>query len=287
MTTRRGGLGRGLEALIPTGTDAPTGYSSIPVEEIEPNPNQPRTRFDEEALTNLADSIREVGVLQPISVMQLEAGGYRLIAGERRLRAAKRAGLTEIPAVIRTVDDQGSLTEALIENIQRENLSPLEEAAAYSQLLEDYGLTHEEIGLRVGRSRVAVTNSLRLLTLSAAIQGMLERGELSAGHARALLGVEDRKYAEHIAERAVTEGWSVRQVEEAARARREIEDPAQVERQPLVREVRPVEIVELEHRLTDQLGTKVKIEYRNKKGKIEIGFGSLDDLERLYRHFFS
>ncbi len=287
MTTRRGGLGRGLEALIPTGTDTPTGYAVIPIEQVAANPNQPRIRFDEEALSGLADSIREVGVLQPISVTQVDSGAYRLIAGERRLRAAKRAGLTEIPAVIRTVDDQTSLTEALIENIQREDLSPLEEAAAYNQLLEEFGLTHEEVGVRVGRSRVAVTNSLRLLTLSAAVQGMLERGELTAGHARALLGLEDRKYAEHIAERAVSEGWSVRQVEEAARARREIDEPEQSERRPLVREVRPVEIVELEHRLTDQLGTKVKIEYRNKKGKIEIGFGSLDDLERLYRHFFS
>jgi ParB family transcriptional regulator, chromosome partitioning protein len=252
-----------------------------------PIPNQPRTRFDEEALANLVDSIREVGVLQPISVMQLDAGAYRLIAGERRLRAAKRAGLTEIPAVIRTVDDQSSLTEALIENIQRENLSPLEEAAAYNQLLEDYGLTHEEIGVRVGRSRVAVTNSLRLLTLSAVIQGMLERGELSAGHARALLGWRIASTPSTSPSALLTEGWSVRQVEEAARARREIEEPGQAERPPQVREVRPVEIVELEHRLTDQLGTKVKIEYRNKKGKIEIGFGSLDDLERLYRHFFS
>jgi ParB family transcriptional regulator, chromosome partitioning protein len=287
MTTRRGGLGRGLEALIPTGSATPTGYASIPVDRVEPNPNQPRTRFEEEALANLADSIREVGVLQPISVTEMEGGTYRLIAGERRLRAAKRAGLSEIPAVIRTVDDESSLTEALIENIQRENLSPLEEAAAYNQLLEEHGLTHEEIGVRVGRSRVAVTNSLRLLTLSSAVQGMLERGELSAGHARALLGIEDRKYADHIAERAAAEGWSVRQVEEAARARRDIAEPEQAERRPLVREVRPVEIVELEHRLTDQLGTKVKIDYRNKKGKIEIGFGSLDDLERLYRHFFS
>lgn len=287
MTTRRGGLGRGLEALIPTGTDTAPAYAVIPVEQVEANPNQPRNRFDEEALANLVDSIREVGVLQPISVMQVDVGVYRLIAGERRLRAAKRAGLAVIPAVIRIVDDQSSLTEALIENIQREDLSPLEEAAAYNQLLEEHGLTHEEIGVRVGRSRVAITNSLRLLTLSAVIQGMLERGELSAGHARALLGVEDRKYAEHIAERAATEGWSVRQVEEAARARRQIEEPGSAERPPQVREVRPVEIVELEHRLTDQLGTKVKIEYGNKKGKIEIGFGSLDDLERLYRRFFS
>ena len=134
---------------------------------------------------------------------------------------------------------------------------------------------------------MAVTNSLRLLTLPAVIQGMLERGELSAGHARALLGVEDRKYAEHIAERAVAEGWSVRQVEEAARSRRGAPEPDEAERRPQIREVRPVEIVELEHRLTEQLGTRVRIQYRNKKGRIEIGFGSLDDLERLYRHFFS
>ena len=143
MTARRGGLGRGLEALIPTGPDSgQPNFALVPLDEVEVNPNQPRTRFDEEALTNLADSIREVGVLQPIAVMRLEDAGYRLIAGERRLRAAKRAGLAEIPAVIRTVDDVGSLTQALIENIQREDLSPLEEAAAYQQLLEDHGLTH-------------------------------------------------------------------------------------------------------------------------------------------------
>jgi ParB family transcriptional regulator, chromosome partitioning protein len=290
MTTRRGGLGRGLEALIPTGPDTGRlGYAAIPVDQVVANPNQPRTRFDEEALANLVDSIREVGILQPISVMENDDGSYRLIAGERRLRAAKRAGLTEIPAVIRSVDDQGLLTQALIENIQRENLSPLEEAAAYLQLLEEFGLTHEEVGARVGRSRVAVTNTLRLLSLTPAIQGMVERGDLSAGHARALLGIEDQKYAEHIAARAAEEGWSVRQTEEAARARREIgqEQPAPGQGQPTIREVRPVEIVELEHRLTEQLGTKVKIQYRNKKGSIEIGFGSLDDLERLYRHFFS
>jgi ParB family chromosome partitioning protein len=287
MTTRRGGLGRGLEALIPTGagTGSP-GYALIPVDQIVNNPHQPRNRFDDEALAGLADSIREVGVLQPISVAPVDGGSYRLIAGERRLRAAKRAGLTEIPAVIRVVDDEGSLMQALIENIQREDLSPLEEAAAYQQLLEDHGLTHEDVGNRVGRSRVTITNTLRLLTLPASIQGMLERGELTAGHARALLGIEDRKFAEHIGERAVAEGWSVRQVEEAARARRGPSDD-DVDAKVKVREVRPVEIVELEHRLTEQLGTRVQIQYRNKKGRIEIGFGSLDDLERLYRHFFT
>lgn len=290
MTTRRGGLGRGLESLIPTGGEAAAaGYAVVPVDQVIANPNQPRTRFEEEALANLVDSIREVGILQPVSVTPIGDGTYRLIAGERRLRAAKRAGLSEIPAVIRSVDDQSLLTQALIENIQREDLSPLEEAAAFQQLLEEYGLTHEEIGVKVGKSRVAITNSLRLLGLPPVIQGMLERSELTAGHARALLGVDDLKYAEHIARRAVDEGWSVRQVEEAARARRGLDEETRGEAtaQPKIREVRPVEIVELEHRLTEQLGTKVKIDYRNKKGRIEIRFGSLDDLERLYRHFFS
>ncbi len=286
MTARRGGLGRGLEALIPVGTgEAVAGFAMVPVDEVATNPQQPRSKFDEEALSGLAESIREVGVLQPISVSRTEDGSYILIAGERRLRAARRAGLSEIPAVIRTVDDQSSLTQALVENIQRENLTPLEEAAAFQQLLEDYGLTHEDIGARVGKSRTTITNTLRLLGLPASIQGMLERGELSAGHARALLGVEDRKYAEHVAKRAAEEGWSVRQVEDAARVRKEVEGEGDRARQ--VREVRPVEIIELEHRLTEQLGTQVRIRYRNKKGKIEIGFGSLDDLERLYRHFFS
>jgi ParB family chromosome partitioning protein len=286
MTGRRGGLGRGLEALIPTGEPGSPQFDTLPIDDITANPNQPRATFDEEALNGLTESIREVGILQPI-VVSKATDGYVLVAGERRLRAARRAGLSEIPAVIRTVDDESSLTQALVENIQRENLTPLEEAAAYQQLLEDHGLTHDVIGMRVGKSRTTITNTLRLLSLPAVIQGMLERGELSAGHARALLGIDDRKYAEHIAGRAVEEGWSVRQVEEAARARRDIEaDEAQPSR-ATIREVRPVEIIELEHRLTEQLNTKVKIQYKNKKGRIEIGFASLDDLERLYRHFFS
>ncbi len=286
MTARRGGLGRGLEALIPVGTsEADSGFAMVPVDQVATNPQQPRSRFDEEALSGLAESIREVGVLQPISVSRTQDGSYVLIAGERRIRAARRAGLSEVPAVIRTVDDQSSLTQALVENIQRENLTPLEEAAAFQQLLEDFGLTHEDIGARVGKSRTTITNTLRLLGLPASIQGMLERGELSAGHARALLGVEDRKYAEHVAQRAAEEGWSVRQVEDAARVRKGGEHEGDHARK--VREVRPVEIIELEHRLTEQLGTRVRIQYGNKKGKIEIGFASLDDLERLYRHFFS
>lgn len=286
MSARRGGLGRGLEALIPAGEGQATGpFAMLPISEIKPNPNQPRTRFDEGAIAALADSIAEVGLLQPIAVCEDPDGGYQIIAGERRWRAARRAGLSEIPAVIRTGGDRSSLTEALVENLQREDLTPLEEAAAYQQLLDDFGMTHEEVGARVGKSRSAITNTLRLLQLPASIQGMVERGELSAGAARALVGLEDRRYAEHIASRAVEEGWSVRQVEEAVRARRQQE--ASPPKRPPVREVRPVEIIELEQRLTEQLGTKVKIDYRNQRGRVEIRFGSLDDLERIYRRFFA
>lgn len=284
MTTRRSGLGRGLESLIPSGSDdAPQPFAVVPIGEIRPNPQQPRARFDDDTIDRLAESIAEVGVLQPIAVTRDQDGGYVLIAGERRWRAARRAGLSEIPAVIRTVDDRTSLTEALVENVQREDLTPLEEAAAYKQLLEDFGMTHEDLASRVGKSRSAVTNTLRLLLLPASIQGMLERGELAAGHARALVGLEDRAYAEHIARRAAEEGWSVRQVEDAARARQERPKAAA----PKVTEIRPVEIIELEQRLTEQLGTKVKIAYRNQKGSVRIDFGSLDDLERIYRRFFT
>lgn len=287
MNTRRGGLGRGLDALIPGGgSEAGEPYASIPIAEISPNPNQPRAKFDDATIASLAESISEIGLLQPIAVTPNPDGGYTLIAGERRWRAARRAGLTQISAVIRTIeDDRASLTEALVENLQREDLTPLEEAAAYRQLLDDFGMTHEEVGSRVGKSRSAISNTLRLLGLPASIQGMLERGELSAGHARALVGVEDRKFAEHIAARAVEEGWSVRQVEDAVKARKQIGEESDT--RPKVREIRPVEIIELEQRLTDQLGTKVKIAYRNRKGRVEIAFSSLDDLERLYRRFFS
>ncbi len=280
MNARRGGLGRGLDALIPAGP-ATGAFRMIDIADIAPNPQQPRARFDDEAIATLADSIAELGILQPLIVTELEDGGYALVAGERRWRAAKRAGLTEVPAMVRTVDDERSLTEALVENLQRQDLTPMEEAAAYNQLLEDFGLTHEEVGRRVGKSRATVTNTLRLLQLPASIQGMVDRGELAFGHARALVALADRTYAEHIAGRAVEEGWSVRQVEEAVRVRTQPAPPP-----PVVREVRPVEIIELEQRLTDRLQSKVKIAYRSNKGKIEIRFTSLDDLERIYRTFF-
>ncbi|NNF65309.1 MAG: ParB/RepB/Spo0J family partition protein [Acidimicrobiia bacterium] len=285
MAARKSGLGRGLDALIPV--ELPdTGFASISVDSITANPQQPRTRFDDDALQTLADSIKEVGVLQPVVVRGHEDGGYTLVAGERRLRAARLVGLNEIPAVIRSASDSVSdLSEALIENIHREDLSALEEAAAYQQLLDDFELTHEQVAKRVGKSRASISNSLRLLQLPASIQGMLERGELAMGHARALLGCEDQAYANHIAAKASEEGWSVRQVEDAVRARSVMADDA---KPPPVHEPRPAAIIELEGRLAERLGTPVAISYSAaNKGKVVVKFSSLDDLERIYRSFLT
>jgi ParB family chromosome partitioning protein len=272
-------LGRGLDALLPV--DRPqAGFSHIPLELIDPNPQQPRSLFDEEALASLAESIKAVGVLQPVVVRSLE-DRYVLIAGERRCRAARLAGMTEIPAIIHggDVDDSGSLTEALIENVQREDLSPLEEAAGYQQLLEDFGLTHDLVAQRVGKSRSAITNTLRLLHLPAAIQVLVGNGTLAAGHARALLGLEDQAYAVHIAERVVEEGWSVRQVEDAVRKRSAATSSGSVSPKP----PRPAAIIELEDRLGERLGTAVQITHGKRGGKVQIRYASLDDLERIYK----
>lgn len=281
MAARRTGLGKGLEALIPLSRVG--NLQNISVERVHPNPNQPRKSFDPEALEVLTASIRGVGVLQPV-VVRPEGLDYVLIAGERRWRAAREAGLEEIPALIRETDELGSLTEALIENLQREDLTPLEEAAAFQQLEDDFGMTHAEIGARVGRSRAAVSNTLRLLNLSPPIQEALAAGDLSAGHARALLGVKDPTLAEHLAERAVAEGWSVRRIEEAVRAGRPAEDEEGPKRKTVPR---PAAIIELEHRLAEQLGTKVSINYRNNKGQVVLRFVGLDQLEQIYRRFFT
>lgn len=283
MTTKRkAGLGRGLEALIPTepeGAEHPT-YLEVPVDGIKPNPDQPRSRFDDEALDELAASITEVGVLQPVVVSRDDDGTLYLIAGERRWRAARKAGLTTIPAVIRGATGETTLVEALVENVQRQDLTPLEEAHAYKQLLENTGMSQEDVATRVGKSRPAVSNTLRLLQLPGAVQRMIDNGALSAGHARALLGLDDEKYAVYLAEKASAEGWSVRQIEDAVRDRREMGRPPVATG---VRQVRPVEIIELEKRLADRLDSKVKINYKNQKGKVEIRFTSLEDLERIYR----
>jgi len=283
MAARKSGLGRGLDSLIPVEHPS-VGFAELELSDISPNPQQPRMRFDDDALGELAASIREVGVLQPVVVRPGDTDGeYFLIAGERRLRAAEMAGLAAIPAVIREPEsDERHLTEALIENVQRKDLSPLEEAAAYRNLMEDFGMTHEQVAGRVGKSRSAVTNTIRLLQLPPAIQGMLEREELSAGHARALLALEDEAYAVHIAERVVAEGWPVRKVEEAVKSRA-IPDEEPHRRMPVMR---PAAIIELEERLSERLATKVKITTRGDGGRMVIRYGSLEDLERIYRQLF-
>jgi len=283
MPARKSGLGRGLDALLAAGR--PTGgFALLPVDAVDPNPDQPRDRFTTEPLQGLADSIKEVGVLQPIVVRPAGANGrHVLVAGERRLRAARMAGLTEIPAVIRDGDDQGRLVEAVVENVQREDLDPLEEAAAYRTLMEDFGLSHEQVATKVGKSRSAVTNSVRLLGLPGAIQTLLVAGKISAGAARALLGTDDTAYAVRIANKAATEGWSVRQVEEAVRVRQG--GAAVAEKKPTrVRKDRAAQIIALEERLGERLGSPVHIEYtRRGGGRMTIRFGSLNDLERIYR----
>jgi len=283
MAARKGGLGRGLDALIPV--DHPSvGFAEIEISEVVPNPQQPRSHFDQDSLGELAASIREVGVLQPVVVRPGDReGAYVLVAGERRLRAAEIAGLSTIPAVIRASEsDERDLTEALIENLQRKDLSPLEEAAAYRNLLEDFGMTHEGVAARVGKSRSSVTNTLRLLQLPPQIQGMLEREDLSAGHARALLALDDEAYAVHIAERVVSEGWSVRQTEEAVKSRSRRKDPVP---RPMPA-MRPAAIIELEERLSERLETEVKIKTSGDGGRLTIRYGSLADLERIYRQLF-
>jgi ParB family chromosome partitioning protein len=280
---RKSGLGRGLDALLAVQKEE-SGVGTIAVALIDPNPSQPRIRFDAEGLESLAASIREVGVLQPIVVGPAdEDGRHTLVAGERRLRASKLAGLEKIPAVIRESDEATRLAEALIENVQREDLGPLEEAEAYHSLMEDFSMTHDAVAQRVGKSRSAVTNAVRLLNLPGQIQGLVSDGRLSAGAARALLGLEDTAYAITIAEKAATEQWSVRQVEDAVRERRDGGGETTAAPPRKIKE-RPAQIIALEERLAETLGTTVKIDYAKAGGgKLMIKFASLDDLERIYR----
>jgi len=287
---RRSGLGKGLGALIPpVPGESESAYRQLPISSIEANPQQPRTTFDEESLSALAASLRELGVLQPVLVRQAENGSFQLIAGERRWRAAKRAGLQTIPAIVRTADDTSVLQQALVENLQREDLNALDEAAAYQQLIEDFNLTHEEVATRVGKSRAAVSNALRLFQLPPQVQKMLVEGSLSAGHARALLGTPDRAYQEALARRVVAEGLSVRAVEDAVRERSgKAPAPQAPEGQPAPasepsHRLRPPGLLELEELLARHLDTRVKIEMGATKGRVLIEFATLEDLERIYR----
>lgn len=292
---RRSGLGRGLGALIPSEVAAGEQDASLrelAVSLIDPNRLQPRERFDEEALVALTASISELGVLQPILVRP--AGErFELIAGERRWRAAKRAGLQSIPAVVRTVDDTASLEQAVVENLHRQDLNALEEAAAYQQLIEDFGLSHDDVARRVGKSRSAVSNTLRLFQLPPTIQKLVAEGQLAAGHARALLGTPDRSFQEALARRAVAEQLSVREVEEAVRARggdADGGDPSPgatnstgKSGNPSGPSLRAPGLLELEQLLSDRLDTRVKVAMGAKRGKVTIEFAGLEDLERIYR----
>lgn len=283
---RRSGLGRGLGALIPAeasgGGEAGGALQDLPIGAIEPNPNQPRVHFDEDSLVELAASIRELGVLQPILVRPVDDDRYQLIAGERRWRAARRAGLDTIPALIRLSDDLGSVEQSLVENLHREDLNALEEAAAYQQLVEDFELTHDQVAQRVGKSRAAVTNTLRLLQLPPSIQHLVMDGRLSAGHARALLGTPDRAFQEALAKRTVEEHLSVRAVEEAVREHIVGEVvPTRVE--PTRPMLRPPGLLELEELLSGYLDTRVRVAMGSKRGKVTIDFATLEDLERIYR----
>ena len=299
---RLSGLGKGLGALIPADTSSAAADSDqprleeLPVGSIVPNPNQPRVHFDEESLAELAASVREIGVLQPVLVRPAgENGTYELIAGERRWRAARRAGLAVIPAVIRTTDDLGSVERALVENLHRQDLTPLEEAAAYSQLIEDFSMTHEQVATRVGKSRSSITNTLRLLSLPAAIQALLADGRLSAGHAKALLGTPDRAFQEQLARRAATENWSVRMLEEAVKDRGGTAAPTDDATEPAptgrvadgagltgATRLRPPGLLELEELLAEYLSTRVSVTMGTNKGKVVIEFADLEDLERIY-----
>ena len=282
---RRSGLGRGLGALIPTDVLRDRGaLMELSVTAVRPNPRQPRSHFDEDGLASLTASVREIGVLQPILVRRTDEDEYELIAGERRWRAARRAGMATIPAIIRTASDSESLEQALIENLNREELNPLEEAAGYQQLIEDFDLTHDQLSARVGKSRVAITNALRLFQLPPSVQRLVAEGRLSAGHARALLGTPDRAFQEALARRVANEQLSVRAVEEAVRERNQLAGPTDAPSpKPPPGRLRPPGILELEELLADHLSTKVRVDMGASRGKVVIEFATLEDLERIYK----
>jgi ParB family chromosome partitioning protein len=295
VTTQRRGLGRGLGSLIPTGprhdpagaddpTDEGSGsrvdgayFEELPVDSISPNARQPRTVFDEDAHAELVHSIREVGLLQPVIVRPRVDGSHELVMGERRWRAARDAGLVAIPAIVRETPDDDMLRDALLENLHRAELNPLEEAAAYQQLLDDFGCTHDELAQRIGRSRPQISNTLRLLKLSAPVQRRVAAGILSAGHARTLLAVDDPGRQDALAARVVAEGISVRGLEELVAV-----GPADAAAARVVRKA-PVapRLVEIAERLSERFDTRCKVELGRSKGKITVEFASIDDLQRI------
>ena len=305
---RRSGLGKGLSALIPSEAtgDADSLLREIPISHIRPSALQPRSHFDEESMSALAGSIRAVGLLQPVLVRQLEteSESFELIAGERRWRAARRAGLQTIPALVQTANDVASLEKALVENLHREDLNALEEAAAYQQLIDEFGLTHEQVATRMGKGRATITNTLRLLQLPAGAQRALAERTISAGHARALLGTPDRALQEKLVQRIIDEGLTVRAVEDIVRGDSvdlhvvpppaPDEPPAAADateprtssdggRRASVRKLPEPGVLELEELLSTYLNTRVKVDIQNRRGRLVVEFATLEDLERIYR----
>jgi len=297
--SRRSGLGRGLGSLIPSEEvrSNDSVLRDVPLSLIKPNQNQPRKDFDEEALSSLVDSIKAVGVLQPVLLREFGEGEYELIAGERRCRAARRAGLQSIPALVQSIDDLASLERALVENLHREDLNPLDEAAAYQQLIEDFKMTHDKVAQRVGKSRTAISNALRLFQLPTSILRYVREGLLSAGHARALLMTPDRSLQERLAKLAVAENLSVRVLEDLVREaatsdefadgdleQAEVPEPISTSVGPVIKApLRSAGVLELEQLLADYLNTRVKVTIGGRHGKVIIDFATIEDLERIYR----
>lgn len=283
MSAKRGGLGTNLDALIPTsltvGGNEVAQQNEVPVDSISPNPKQPRTVFNEEAMAELVASIKEIGILQPPVVRQTSPGRYELIMGERRFRAAKLAGLRSIPVIIRQTPDNELLREALIENIHRSQLNPLEEAAAYTQLLQDFNCTHDDLAQKLGRSRPLISNTMRLLNLPASVQSRVASGIISAGHARALLGLENEAEIDRLAKRIVAEGLSVRAVEEIIAAT----SPKAASKTKKKSGGTSPEVNEIAERLGDHLDTRVKIKGGKTKGEISIEFSGYADLARIVK----
>ncbi len=307
---RRSGLGKGLSALIPgeaTG-EADSLLRVVPISHIRPNALQPRSHFDEESMAALAASIREVGLLQPVLVREVEDEdeSYELIAGERRWRAARRAGLQTIPVLVQVANDVASLEQALVENLHREDLNALEEAAAYQQLIDEFGLTHEQVATRMGKGRATITNTLRLLQLPAGAQRALAERTISAGHARALLGTPDRALQDKLVAQIVAEGLTVRAVEDMIRGGGtdlhvvpplpDDEDDGKAPRtgttsgstsggvrRPSTRNLPEPGVLELEELLSTYLNTRVKVDIQNRRGRLVVEFATLEDLERIYR----
>lgn len=306
MSQQKRGLGKGLGALIPTAPASLAGaavgsaqrsdpalansvhlsdvagayFDEIPVGAITANPRQPRQVFDEEALAELAASITAVGLLQPVVVRKIASGRYEIVMGERRWRACQLAGLSDVPAIVRDTADDDLLRDALMENLHRQQLNALEEAAAYQQLLDDFATTHEELARRVGRSRPHITNTIRLLNLPPGVQRRVAAGVLSAGHARALLAIADPQVQEQLAHRIVAEGLSVRAVEEIVAVGTET---AKTPRQQARKQPVAPRLADLASRLSDVLDTRVKVELGQRKGKIVVEFASLDDLDRIVK----